>query len=153
MRARGGRVTLHVLGEGTRGGVGAVHARAVVLATGGIGQIYAVTTNPPVSTGDGVAAALRAGARLRDIEFIQFHPTVLTSVRALAASCRLSARPYVARAASSSTPVANASWSGSMSLLNWRLAMLSPNRSQEMAADGVDHVYVDGGCWARRPGG
>ncbi|HSU37218.1 MAG TPA: FAD-binding protein, partial [Propionibacteriaceae bacterium] len=70
-------VTLHVLGEGTRGGVGAVHARAVVLATGGIGQIYAVTTNPPVSTGDGVAAALRAGARLRDIEFIQFHPTVL----------------------------------------------------------------------------
>src|SRR4029434_10476778 len=40
-------VTLHVLGEGTRGGVGAVHARAVVLASGGIGQIYAVTTNPP----------------------------------------------------------------------------------------------------------
>ena len=70
-------VTLHVLGEGTRDGVGAVHARAVILATGGIGQIYAVTTNPPVSTGDGVAAALRAGARLRDIEFIQFHPTVL----------------------------------------------------------------------------
>ena len=70
-------VTLHVLGEGTRQGVGAVRARAVVLATGGIGQIYAVTTNPPVSTGDGVAAALRAGARLRDVEFIQFHPTVL----------------------------------------------------------------------------
>ena len=49
----------------------------------------------------------------------------------------------MARAASSSTPVANASWSGSMSLLNWRLAMLSPNRSQ---GDGrrCDHVYVDG---------
>ncbi|MFP5282966.1 MAG: FAD-binding protein, partial [Actinomycetes bacterium] len=70
-------VTLHVMGEGTRGGVGALHARAVILATGGIGQVYAATTNPPVATGDGVAAAYRAGARLRDVEFVQFHPTVL----------------------------------------------------------------------------
>jgi len=69
-------VTLHVIGEGQRDGVGAVRARAVVLATGGIGQIYASTTNPVVSTGDGVAAALRAGAAVRDLEFVQFHPTV-----------------------------------------------------------------------------
>ncbi|MEV0352142.1 L-aspartate oxidase [Nonomuraea sp. NPDC050680] len=74
-RARG--VTLHVMGEGARDGVGAVHARAVVLATGGMGQVYASTTNPVVSTGDGVALALRAGAVVRDIEFVQFHPTVL----------------------------------------------------------------------------
>ncbi|WP_219461513.1 L-aspartate oxidase [Nonomuraea rhizosphaerae] len=74
-RARG--VTLHVMGEGARDGVGAVHARAVVLATGGMGQVYAATTNPVVSTGDGVALALRAGAVVRDIEFVQFHPTVL----------------------------------------------------------------------------
>ena len=72
-------VTLHVLGEGTRDGVGAVRARAVVLATGGMGQVYASTTNPDVSTGDGMAVAARAGAALADVEFVQFHPTALWS--------------------------------------------------------------------------
>ena len=70
-------VTLHVMGEGQHDGVGAVRCRAVVLASGGLGQIYSATTNPAVSTGDGMALALRAGARLRDLEFVQFHPTVL----------------------------------------------------------------------------
>ena len=70
-------VTLHVLGEGSRDGVGAVLARAVVLATGGMGQVFASTTNPAVSTGDGVALALRAGAQVADLEFVQFHPTAL----------------------------------------------------------------------------
>ncbi|MBR8742028.1 L-aspartate oxidase [Nocardiopsis sp. MG754419] len=74
---RVGGITLHVMGEGERDGVGAVRAPAVVLATGGTGQVFAATTNPPVSTGDGLALAARAGARLRDLEFIQFHPTVL----------------------------------------------------------------------------
>ncbi|KAB8196875.1 L-aspartate oxidase [Nonomuraea phyllanthi] len=76
-KGRAAGVTLHVMGEGARDGVGAVRAKAVVLATGGMGQVYAATTNPPVSTGDGVALALRAGAVVRDIEFVQFHPTVL----------------------------------------------------------------------------
>jgi L-aspartate oxidase len=70
-------VTLHVIGEGQMDGLGAAHARAVVLATGGIGQVYSATTNPSVATGDGVAAALRAGAVIADLEFVQFHPTVL----------------------------------------------------------------------------
>jgi L-aspartate oxidase len=70
-------VTLHVMGEGQRDGVGAVHCRAVVLASGGLGQVFAQTTNPSVSTGDGMAVALRAGAVLRDLEFVQFHPTVM----------------------------------------------------------------------------
>jgi L-aspartate oxidase len=70
-------VTLHVIGEGVRDGVGAVHCRAVVLASGGLGQVFSQTTNPAVSTGDGLAIALRAGATLRDLEFVQFHPTVM----------------------------------------------------------------------------
>ncbi|MQA94455.1 MAG: L-aspartate oxidase [Streptosporangiales bacterium] len=74
-RVRG--VTLHVMGEGATDGVGAVRARAVVLASGGLGHVFAATTNPPVSTGDGVALALRAGAVVQDLEFVQFHPTVL----------------------------------------------------------------------------
>ncbi|MBT2897851.1 L-aspartate oxidase [Streptomyces sp. McG3] len=70
-------VSLHVMGEGQHDGVGAVRAPSVVLATGGMGQVFSATTNPPVSTGDGVALALRAGAEVSDLEFVQFHPTVL----------------------------------------------------------------------------
>jgi L-aspartate oxidase len=70
-------VTLHVIGEGQQDGVGAARCRAVVLASGGLGQVFSQTTNPSVSTGDGMAVALRAGAVLRDLEFVQFHPTVM----------------------------------------------------------------------------
>ena len=70
-------VTLHVIGPGRRDGVGAALAPAVVLATGGFGQVFGQTTNPYVATGDGVALALRAGAAVADLEFVQFHPTVM----------------------------------------------------------------------------
>jgi L-aspartate oxidase len=56
---------------------GLVTARAVVIATGGFGQAFGTTTNPAGLTGDGLALAARAGALLRDVEFVQFHPTVL----------------------------------------------------------------------------
>ncbi|MGV9294188.1 L-aspartate oxidase [Amycolatopsis sp. NPDC003676] len=61
-----------------RNGVpGVVRASAVVLASGGFGQLYQATSNPEIATGDGLALALRAGATAADIEFVQFHPTVL----------------------------------------------------------------------------
>jgi len=59
------------------GKVHVVGAKAVLLATGGAGQVYARTTNPPVATGDGMAMAYRAGCVLEDMEFVQFHPTAL----------------------------------------------------------------------------
>lgn len=65
-RHPGGRLVLH-------------RAAAVVLATGGFGQLYARTTNPREATGDGLAMAARAGARLADLEMVQFHPTALDS--------------------------------------------------------------------------
>ena len=60
-------------------GLRAFWSEAVVLATGGAGQLYRITTNPAVATGDGVAAAWRAGAELADLEFVQFHPTAFDS--------------------------------------------------------------------------
>jgi len=71
----GGRVTGALLHQG--GALRVVRAGAVVLASGGAGQLYDATTNPPGATGDGIAAALRAGAELADLEFVQFHPTAL----------------------------------------------------------------------------
>ncbi|MFC5993335.1 L-aspartate oxidase [Pseudonocardia hispaniensis] len=60
-----------------RGVPGVLHAPAVLLASGGYGHLYASTTNPETATGDGIALALRAGATVADVEFVQFHPTVL----------------------------------------------------------------------------
>jgi L-aspartate oxidase len=68
-------VGVSVIGE--KGQFQNIHASAVLLATGGLGQLYRNTTNPEVATGDGVAMACFAGAEISDMEFIQFHPTAL----------------------------------------------------------------------------
>jgi L-aspartate oxidase len=137
-------VTLHVIGEGQMDGVGAALARAVVLATGGIGQVYSATTNPSVATGDGVAAALRAGAVIADLEFVQFHPTVL----------------WLGEGASGQQPLLSEAMRGEGAFLVDRdgvrfmagvhdLADLAPRDIvakaivARMAQTGTDHVYLD----------
>ena len=66
-----------VIGTDGRLSAGVIDAPAVVIAAGGLGQAFATTSNPAGATGDGIAIAARAGAALRDLEFVQFHPTVL----------------------------------------------------------------------------
>ncbi len=77
-RRQAGGVRVALLDEsGAAESVGVVRARAVIIATGGYGQVFASTSNPPAVTGDGVALAMRAGLATRNAEFVQFHPSVL----------------------------------------------------------------------------
>ena len=141
---RAAGVSLHVLGEGSPDGVGAVLARAVVLATGGMGQVFAATTNPAVSTGDGVALALRAGAVITDLEFVQFHPTVLW----LGAAAR-GQQPLISEAVRGEGAVlVDAAGKPIMRGVH-ELADLAPRDVvakailRVMQADGLDHVALD----------
>ncbi|HXB48137.1 MAG TPA: FAD-binding protein, partial [Streptosporangiaceae bacterium] len=138
-------ITLHVLGEGQTDGVGAVHAPAVVLATGGVGQVYLATTNPEVSTGDGVALALRAGAKVADLEFVQFHPTVLW----LGADAR-GRQPLISEAVRGEGAFLVNEAGRRFMAGQHRLADLAPRDvvakaiMREMITAHTDHVYLDG---------
>ena len=141
-------VTLHVLGEGSEDGVGAIVARAVVLATGGMGQIFASTTNPAVSTGDGVALALRAGAVVTDIEFVQFHPTALM-VPAGPDGSRSAQQPLVSEAMrGEGAHLVDANGKRFM-VGRHELAELAPRDvvakgiHRVLLAEGGDHVFLD----------
>ena len=153
LRSADGRacgLTLHVLGEGSEDGVGAVLARAVVLATGGMGQVYASTTNPSVSTGDGVALALRAGAAVTDVEFVQFHPTSFVS-----ASVTSVQRPLISEALRGEGAHLVDEAGKRFMVGQHELAELAPRDvvakgiHRVLRATGADHVYLD----ARHLGG
>jgi L-aspartate oxidase len=141
---RAAGVTLHVLGEGSADGVGAVRARAVVLATGGMGQVYAATTNPSVSTGDGVALGLRAGAVATDLEFVQFHPTALY----LGPDSR-GQQPLVSEALRGEGAVLRDGAGERFMVGAHELAELAPRDvvakaiTRVQLRDGVDHVWLD----------
>ncbi|MFF0429748.1 L-aspartate oxidase [Streptomyces sp. NPDC004520] len=149
-------VTLHVMGEGQHDGVGAVHAPAVVLATGGMGQVFSATTNPGVSTGDGVALALRAGAEVSDLEFVQFHPTVLF----LGAGSE-GQQPLVSEAVRGEGAHLVDADGVRFMLGQHELAELAPRDivakaiTRRMQENGTDHMYLDGRhfgaeMWAER---
>ncbi|SFF52185.1 L-aspartate oxidase [Actinoplanes philippinensis] len=147
LRAADGRacgLTLHVLGEGSEDGVGAILARAVVLATGGMGQIFSSTTNPSVSTGDGVALALRAGAEVTDVEFVQFHPTSFVTARADSVQ-----RPLISEALRGEGAHLVDESGERFMLGQHELAELAPRDVvakgiyRVLRATGADHVYLD----------
>ncbi|GAC1574569.1 MAG: L-aspartate oxidase [Candidatus Dormibacteria bacterium] len=146
LNAKGGvaGLTLHVLDEGQRGGIGAVHAPAVVLASGGLGQVFQQTTNPSVATGDGMAIALRVGAVLRDLEFVQFHPTVMY----LGPSSR-GQQPLISEAVRGEGAVL-VNWAGERFMRGVHdLADLAPRDvvakaiTREMEREGREHMWLD----------
>ncbi len=138
-----GALVARVGARGRAVSVGRILARATVLATGGMGRVFRATTNPPAVTGDGMAAALRAGAVLRDVEFVQFHPTVFAGDddggQALLVSEAVRGEGAVLRDAAGAPVMAGVH----------PLADLAPRdvvaarMAQVMAAQGVDHLYLD----------
>jgi L-aspartate oxidase len=150
-----GRVAGVAVLDGGPGQRGVLRARAVLLATGGVGQLYAASTNPEVATGDGLALALRAGALTADLEFVQFHPTALY----LGAGTR-GRQPLVTEAIRGAGAVL-LDPSGAPVMTNVHpLGALAPRDvvaaaiTSRMAATGTDHVLLDathlGGAELRR---
>ncbi|MFD0974491.1 L-aspartate oxidase [Plantactinospora endophytica] len=153
-------ITLHVLGEGSEDGVGAILARAVVLATGGMGQVFAATTNPAVSTGDGVALAMRAGAAVTDLEFVQFHPTALLAPAATGLALDAAAGGGIGPVRAAQQPLVSEALRGEGAYLvdadgkrfmvgQHELAELAPRDvvakgiHRVLLATGADHVFLD----------
>ena len=123
---------------------GVLRASAVLLATGGLGQLYQATSNPEVATGDGLAVALRAGAVLADVEFVQFHPTVLFT--GAAATGR---RPLVTEAVRGEGAVLVDHTGARVMDGVHPLADLAPRDvvaaaiTRRMVETGTDHVHLD----------
>ncbi|MEV0252613.1 L-aspartate oxidase [Nocardia sp. NPDC050712] len=125
-------------------GFGVVHTPAVLLATGGLGQLYALSTNPPGATADGIALALRAGASVADLEFVQFHPTVLHTPGGLGR------RPLISEAVRGEGAILVDSEGDSVTAGVHPRGDLAPRDvvsraiAARMRALGTDHVFLDG---------
>lgn len=147
-----GAAALRVLtgSEGVRGvvavsgnGFGVVRTPAVLLATGGLGQLYASSTNPPGATGDGVALALWAGAAVADLEFVQFHPTVLYTPGGLGR------RPLISEAVRGEGAILVDAEGNSVTAGVHPRGDLAPRDvvsraiAERMRATGTDHVFLD----------
>ncbi|MCA1655886.1 MAG: L-aspartate oxidase, partial [Pseudonocardiaceae bacterium] len=123
---------------------GILVAPAVLLATGGLGQLYQATSNPAVATADGVAIALRAGAPVADLEFVQFHPTVLYTGEGARGRC-----PLVTEAVRGEGAVLVDSTGARVMAGVHPQEDLAPRDvvsaaiTRRMAALGADHVYLD----------
>ncbi len=130
-----------VLALDPEGHVHNVRALDTVLATGGAGQCYAVTTNPELSTGDGIALALRAGVACADLEFVQFHPTALHVDRM--------PRPLLSEALRGEGAVLRDEAGNAFMAGRHELADLAPRDvvsraiAEQLRANGVDHVWLD----------
>jgi L-aspartate oxidase len=140
----GGRVVGALVRDGRHGLLRPVWADTVVLATGGYGQLWASTTSPQACSGDGLAAALRAGAQLADLEFVQFHPTGMLlgrdprplaseALRGAGARLRDSNGEYLSRGA------AGAAGAGDLAPRD----VVSRSMARRMAELGSDRCYLD----------
>ena len=144
-------VTLHVMGQGQRDGVGAALAPMIVLATGGFGQVYSQTTNPSVATGDGLAMAIRAGAEIADVEFVQFHPTVLWL-----GPTALGQQPLISEAVRGEGAILRDAEGGHFMIGEHPLADLAPRDvvsraiMRRMLATGQPHVWLDARSFGER---
>ncbi|UGT54616.1 L-aspartate oxidase [Nocardia asteroides] len=124
-------------------GFGVVRTPAVLLATGGLGQLYASSTNPPGATGDGVALALWAGAAVADLEFVQFHPTVLYTPGGVGR------RPLISEAVRGEGAILVDAAGESVTAGVHPRGDLAPRDvvsraiAERMRATGTDHVFLD----------
>ena len=139
-----GRACGVVVLDSRSGRAGLIRCGAVVLATGGSGQLYRATTNPDVATGDGLAVAARAGAVLADLEFVQFHPTVLYT-----GAAAIGHRPLVTEAVRGAGAVLVDGAGNRLMTGVHPMADLAPRDvvslaiTRAMARSGSDHVFLD----------
>jgi L-aspartate oxidase len=136
-----GRCTGLIAELGPGAGLTRIEADTVVIAAGGAGQLWAITSNPPAATADGLAMALRADAAVADLEFVQFHPTVLSLP---------GSTPFLVSEAVRGEGAYLRGASGERFMVDLHpLAELAPRDvvargiQRQMALDSADHVYLD----------